>query len=182
MKDIVEASTEDFEIFDRYPQLLDAMSEPDFEYDFEGCVTRISRDQPYKEIDVAMALLTTGGNLSASARLLNRSRRSVHNFVLRNHLLSDLLHDIEDITLDNIEAKARSLALAGDGSLIKYILGTKGKDRGFVQRVENTGKDGSPLNPVITYELPDNGRDTRIETKDNVVSITQGGGKEDDSN
>lgn len=30
---------------------------------------------------------------------------------------------------------------------------------GFADRVEHTGKDGTPLNPVTVYEIPSNGRD-----------------------
>lgn len=30
---------------------------------------------------------------------------------------------------------------------------------GFSDRIEHTGKDGTPLNPVTVYEIPSNGRD-----------------------
>lgn len=172
MKDLVEQEQDSLDIFERHPVLLELMG-GEAEYDFENCVTRASANQPYEEIDVAAALILSRGNVSLAARLLGRSRRSLHGHVLRNLVLSDLLEDIQDIKLDMIEDKASQMAIAGDGALIKYILGTRGKDRGYVTRVENTGKDGAPLNPIVTYELPDNGRDTKIEQKGNVVSISQ---------
>lgn len=170
VKDIVEVDQHD--IFDKYPALLGLM-EVDAEYDFDNCVTRASRDQPYEEIDVAAALIVTRGNISACGRLLGRSRRSVDGFITRNDMLLELRDEITAIQLDAIESKAMAMALAGDGSLVKFLLSTKGKGRGYVQRVENTGKDGAPLNNITTYELPDNGRDTRVMINDNVVSIRQ---------
>lgn len=172
MKDITTVEPEDLEVFDKFPELL-SLFEEGGDYGFEGCVTRASRDRPYEEIDVAAALIVHNGNVALAARELGRSRRSLHGFVVRNYMLSDLLEDIEAINMDMIESKARQLAIAGDGSLIKYLLGTRAKERGYVQRIENTGKDGSPLNPIVQYQLPDNGRDTKIEAEGNVVSITQ---------
>lgn len=172
MKDLVEQEQVPLDIFERYPVLLELM-DGETAYDFESCVTRASANQPYEEIDVAAALVTCRGNVSLAARVLGRSRRSLHGHVLRNPILADLLEDIQNIKLDMIEDKASEMAIAGDGALIKYILGTRGKDRGYVTRVENTGKDGAPLNPIVTYELPDNGRDTHVEQRGNVVSISQ---------
>jgi len=46
----------------------------------------------------------------------------------------------------------------GEPWAVKYILSTIGKNRGYVERIESTGKDGGPIENVTIY-LPDNGRD-----------------------
>ena len=47
--------------------------------------------------------------------------------------------------LDLSESKMLQAIGAGDGPMIRFHLSTKGKDRGYAERKEITGKDGKPV-------------------------------------
>lgn len=130
-------------IFDKYPRLLDPMFVE--AYDFENCWSRINEIGTFAEEDVAVALIRTQGNFSASARLMNRSRRSVYTFIMQNVFLRDLREDLRAEFLDAVEDAYMEDALKGVPGARHFFLTTLGKDRGYVQRQETTGKDGEPL-------------------------------------
>jgi hypothetical protein len=136
-------------IYVKHPQL----SDPDFveNYNFHDCATRRQLDHPPIELDVAVAILKTGGVACDMASLLGRSRTVVHTFVWNSPELTDLMDEVAQTTLDKVEAMQMSLALAGDGAAGRFILSTLGKDRGYttktltdvrdVTKVEINGKD-----------------------------------------
>lgn len=114
-------------------------------YDFSKCFTRVDPDGAFSELDVAVALILHEGNLSAAAKLLGRSRSRLVTFIARNDLLTDLQGDLEEAFLDDIEFLHRAAALGGDVGTQRFFLTTRGRDRGFVQRTELTGKGGGPI-------------------------------------
>jgi hypothetical protein len=130
-------------IFDKYPRLLDPMFVES--YDLEECWTRKSEDGSFAEEDVAVALIRTSGNFSATARLLVRARRSTQTFIVQNTFLRDLREDLRNEFLDVVEDAYMNDALKGVPGARHFFLTTLGKDRGYVQRQETTGKDGEPL-------------------------------------
>ena len=130
-------------IFDKYPRLLDLMFVES--YDLENCWTRKSEDGSFAEEDVAVALIRTSGNFSATARLLGRARRSTQTFIVQNAFLRDLREDLRNEFLDVVEDAFMNDALKGVPGARHFFLTTLGKDRGYVQRQETTGKDGEPL-------------------------------------
>ena len=141
-------------IFDKFPKLLD----PGFVdgYDFPSCWTAMDRNNPYDELDVAAALISSMGILGGAARLLNRSRRSLEGYVVRTRALSELMEDIQSEFIDAVEHKFRLDALGMDASARRTVLTTLGKDRGYVTRVESTGKDGAALqHEVIARDAAD---------------------------
>lgn len=131
------------DIYSKFPDLLD----PDIieEFDFSDCWTKTHPDDAIGELDVAMALSVTRGNLSGAARLLGRSRRQVETFVLRNLLLRDFYEDIDSANVDNVESVLLGLALGGHAGSCQYIMKTKGKGRGYVE--------AAPIGPGATREL-----------------------------
>lgn len=50
--------------------------------------------------------------------------------------------------MDVAENGSMKLLMGEDGKHIRWFLETKGKGRGYVKRVEQTGKDGSSLHPM----------------------------------
>lgn len=132
------------DLWEAYPKLLDpAYVEA---YDFSDSWTRKNPGGPYEDLDVAVALVRTTGNVSAAARLLGRSRRSLHGFVLRNIHMKDLLEDIEQEFLDYCEQMCRDDAMAEDGEQSRWkFLTTKGKERGYTLRQEQTGANNGPI-------------------------------------
>ena len=114
-------------------------------YDFERCVTKLNHNGPFVKEDVVAAIYATNGNFAQMAICLGRRRSSVRNFVLANLDVKDIYDEVHEVFLDTVEQSHASLALGGDGPSLRFILATLGKDRGYTTRIEQTGKDGSPL-------------------------------------
>jgi hypothetical protein len=130
-------------VFDRFPDLLNDTVV--LNYPFSSCWTASNPGGAYEDKDVAAALMICGGNLSATSKLLKRSRRSLHGYVLRNTELSELLEDIELAFVDEVETLYRNDAKTGDPAARKFFLVTLGKNRGYVTRSENSGPNGGPI-------------------------------------
>ncbi|MCB1417646.1 MAG: hypothetical protein KDJ74_01035 [Notoacmeibacter sp.] len=90
------------------------------------------------------ALQQSGGFLSYAARICGVSRWTARRYVTRWHL-EEFLEDITEELGDIAEAKLIQLIKQGDGPSIRFYLETKHKHRGYTRRVENTGKDGEPI-------------------------------------
>ena len=114
-------------------------------YDFSVAPTATNATDCYYESDVAAALFASRGNLSFAARLLNRRRNGLRSYLDRNPKMLQLWDDIRDEVVDRIEQNCYDLALEGDPTSIRFVLSTIGKDRGWNQRVETTGKDGGAI-------------------------------------
>lgn len=126
-------------------------------YDLENSYTASDPEGVILDLDVAVALIRTDGHVSNVARHLNRSRRVIDTYIQRNSDLSELMDDLYESFIDDTEDKTKALARAGDPATLRYVLGTRGKNRGYVTRVEATGKDGADLN--VQFFLPVNGRE-----------------------
>lgn len=146
-------------IFDKYQDL--ARSEYVEGYDLVGCPTVTDPTGLIFDLDVAVALLRNDGNVGSVASALKRSRRVMETYITRDDKLAELQEDIHESFVDDAEAVARKLARAGDGGMVKFVLSTIGKRRGYVTRVENTGKDGAALQ--VQFFLPINGRETVVQ-------------------
>lgn len=142
-------------IFDEYQDLI----RPEFVegYNLLTCPTVRDLEGPILSLDVAVALLKSDGHIAAVAQALGRSRRTIDTFIQRDLNLSELLEDIQETFLDDAEAKARALARSGDGGVLKYMLSTLGKKRGYVTRTETMLPNGGM---TVQFFLPANGRET----------------------
>jgi len=61
--------------------------------------------------------------------------------------------DIEEATIDYVESKLLSQIREGNTTATIFYLKTKGKNRGYVERQEVTGRDGADIiMPKITAE------------------------------
>lgn len=142
-------------IFDKYEDLL----RPGFVdgYSLDDCYTVTNESGAILDLDVAVALLQSDGNVSEVAKVLQRSRRVMSTYISRDAALQELQEDIDDAFMDAVEANARTIARKGDPGMMKFMLQTIGKKRGYVTRVEATGKDGKDLN--VHFYLPHNGRE-----------------------
>ena len=114
-------------------------------YDFSIAPTALHNEDKYHESDVAAALFAARGNLSFAARLLNRRRNRLRSYLDRSPEMLQLWDDIRDEVIDKVEQNCYDLALNGDPTSIRFVLSTIGKDRGWTQRTETTGKDGGAI-------------------------------------
>jgi len=109
-----------------------------------------------------------GANLSEMARILKCSRRAVNDWIQKDPAFREIYDDVRESLLDLCESQMVNLIKGipkivtnenGQKTIVGYIekpdvaaiiftLKTKGKDRGYVERSELTGKDGQPLMPA----------------------------------
>jgi hypothetical protein len=101
---------------------------------------------------VKAALIAGGGVYAQAARNLGVgpdgkpvSRWYVWDYVRREPELQRVVENISEARLDLAEHKLFEKIEQGVLPAINFYLTTKGKDRGYVRRVENTGKDGADL-------------------------------------
>jgi hypothetical protein len=95
--------------------------------------------------EVAQAILELNGNVAAVSRRLGVSRSTIERRCKSSPTLAETLHTARETMLDNVESSLYSQALSGEGWAVCFFLKTQGKARGYVERVEHTGKDGADL-------------------------------------
>ena len=52
---------------------------------------------------------------------------------------------------DALESKAAAIAMQGDGPMLRFLLSTKWKDRGYTERQEHSGPGGETLKIRLTW-------------------------------
>lgn len=115
----------------------------------------MGKPEKYTVQQVARALTVTGGNQSEAARALGTARKVIADYLNRHPELRVLLAEINEAEVDFSEGKLKQLIAAGDKGAIIFHLKCKGKQRGWVERVEHTGKDGGPIETVDLTKLSD---------------------------
>ena len=94
---------------------------------------------------IVQALESNGGLIAATARTINRTPDGLRKRIGRSEYLQEKLKDIREANVDFAESQLMGLIKKGQPSAIIFFLKCLGKDRGYVERVENTGKDGKDL-------------------------------------
>jgi hypothetical protein len=79
-----------------------------------------------------------------TAEELNVDRTTLYDFV-KKHRLESFIKEINELNLDRTESKLLLAIKAGEPWAIKFMLSTKGKHRGYTERMEVTGADGAPV-------------------------------------
>lgn len=131
-------------ILERYPELIPVLHDG-AEFPFATCYTRTHPEGALAEEDVAAALIVSMGSYADAARVLRRSRKQVFDFTMRHPQLVELREEVFETALDDIETSYLRDAIQGDPAARKHFLLTLGKNRGHTTRVEQTGKDGEPM-------------------------------------
>jgi len=103
-----------------------------------------------------------GGSISLIAESLNVSRRTIERWIEKDEKFKECYTDVKESLIDIAETNMIRLIQGKpkiennvfikwierpDSMLIKYMLSTKGKHRGYIERQEVTGKDGNDLIP-----------------------------------
>lgn len=115
-----------------------------------------------KADEVETWLRKTRGNQAEVARRLGVTRSAVSKCVSRHPSLQAVMAEEDAAILDDAESALYKAVLTGEPWAVKWLLATKGKGRGYVERQEVTGKDGGEL--VIRVEYADVDIDTAAPT------------------
>ena len=78
-----------------------------------------------------------GGNISAACSALNITRQTFFNYRNSSKELADRLDNVTESLIDFAESKLTEQINDGNLTAIIFYLKTKGRNRGYVERVEN---------------------------------------------
>lgn len=116
----------------------------------------MQEDNRYKSIPdetIVKVYEKKGANISATCTALGISRQVLYNWRKDRKSLDEALKDVEESLIDFTESKLMEQISDGNITAIIFHLKTKGKNRGYVERVENEVS----LNPFedLMKSLPD---------------------------
>jgi hypothetical protein len=114
----------------------------------------MARPPRFTADQIIRALIRTRGMVTLAAERLACDADTIYNYAKRHPTVeAELKRQRERIT-DIAESKLYLAIDVGESWAIQYYLRTQGKNRGYVERQEITGKDGDPLAPLITVYMP----------------------------
>ena len=85
------------------------------------------------------------GGVYLVASELGYSHTAIYKWLKKYPELQELKDSFDGRMVDKAEYNLHEAVETGDPWAVKYALSTKGKDRGYTERQELTGKDGEPL-------------------------------------
>lgn len=92
-----------------------------------------------------LALEDHKGLISSACAQCHISRETYYNWCKNDPEFKEKASEILDRVGDFVESSLMNLISKGDTPAIIFYCKTKLKNRGFVERIEQTGKDGSPI-------------------------------------
>lgn len=98
------------------------------------------------------AIRQAEGNLSDAARIIGCHRSTVHNYVNKYSTVKQAYDDENEKFIDEALGQLRKHIKRGSLPAIMFMLKTKGKSRGFVERREYAGPDGKSI-PIEIIEV-----------------------------
>jgi hypothetical protein len=104
------------------------------------------------EKQIGDALRKANGYVTIAAQLLGCDPSTIHKRLNKSDALRQIQNDLDDRRLDTAELALDRAIQDREGWAVCFFLKTKGKKRGYVERVEQTGADGGDLTIKIKYE------------------------------
>lgn len=104
--------------------------------------------------EIEAALVDSNGAIAVAARKIGISCSTIKAWLRGENApppgvdlarLREVIDQEREYVVDMVERACVKLALEGDGANQRFILGTRGKDRGYSLRTEITGADGGPI-------------------------------------
>ena len=99
----------------------------------------------YTPQQVADALNETRGMVFLAAKKLGCSDDTIYNYAKRYKAVGDALRQQRGQFVDMAELKLWNAVNEGESWAVQFALRTLGKERGYVERQEVTGKDGAEI-------------------------------------
>lgn len=91
------------------------------------------------------ALEQSLGVVTTACKKVGISRNTFYKYYKSDSKFKKAVDDIENIALDFVESQLHKQISDGNTTATIFYLKTKGKNRGYVERQEVTGKDGKDL-------------------------------------
>ena len=85
------------------------------------------------------------GNVTLACHFTGCSRSTFYRYMESDEDFKKEVEDISNMAIDICEAELWKLIKDGNSTAIIFFFKTKGKVRGYVERQELTGSDGSPV-------------------------------------
>lgn len=83
---------------------------------------------------IKYALIDNKGNISRAAKQLGYDRSTIYSHIQASEELKQVIFDARESAIDAAEETIQTAAANGDISAAKYILGTIGRNRGYVEK------------------------------------------------
>lgn len=112
------------------------------------------------------AMDKTFGNITASAKTTGISRTIVYTWMKKDPKFKEKVEseDYGEALLDAVDSKLNKLAVIEENpQVLMFIAKTKGRRRGYIERSEVSGPDGSPISHAITIEVINKAEQVKIE-------------------
>lgn len=110
----------------------------------------------YSNKNIIDALEKTHGNISAAARSIGASRTTVHNRINKSDKVKEAYDSVNESNLDLAENELMELVRDGNFRAIKFYLRTKGRTRGYGDRMDITSGGISLFEALTEEHEPDN--------------------------
>jgi len=110
----------------------------------------------FRKEKVIAVYKTKGCNVSATCKAVGVSRAHFYRIKKSSKKFARALKDAEESNIDNVETALLSAVGEGNITAIIFFLKTKGRKRGYVEKIEHDTTITS-IDPVQIL-LPDNGR------------------------
>jgi hypothetical protein len=98
---------------------------------------------------IIAALQSSRGLLYVAARSLGISPVTIYNRKAKNPKIQEAIANEREFTTDAAEGALYRAITNGEAWAVCFYLKTQGKNRGYVERQELTGKDGGPLEHTL---------------------------------
>lgn len=92
--------------------------------------------------------------VASAARHLRVDRSTVNRYIKESAYLRQIVKDERELVTDITELKLFDAIASGEAWAICFYLKTQGKDRGYVERHELTGRDGENIGVTFTFDRP----------------------------
>jgi len=98
-------------------------------------------------------LVKTKGIVTDACRMAGIGRTAFYEWLKDDPEFAAAVEDAKEQAIDFVEGRLFNLIENEDTTATIFFLKTRGKNRGYVERSEVTGKDGADLIPKITIEI-----------------------------
>ena len=107
--------------------------------------------QHWTAAQVVEALTKNKGMVYYAAKSLGCSHTTIYNYAKRYASVREAMEAQDGEFVDTAELKLRQAVINGESWAVLFALRTKGKERGYVERSEVTGKDGNEFVIKVVY-------------------------------